>query len=55
MTVVTSIYCAKLERSQDAITGKHVELNVTDLKDVNRDLMRVYQGTNRSQPMDGDR
>jgi hypothetical protein len=55
MLIVTSIYCAKLERVQDALTGKHVERNIADLKDANRDLMSVYQGTNRPQPMDGDR
>lgn len=55
MIVVTSIYCAKLERTQDELTGKAAERNVTDLKDASRDLMTVYQGTNRAMPMDGDR
>ena len=55
MMIVTSIYCAKLERCQDALTGKAVERNIADLKDAARDLMNVYQGTNRVLPMDGER
>jgi hypothetical protein len=55
MMIVTSIYCAKVERTQDALSGKHIELNAADLKQASRDLMRVYQGTNRPLPMDGDR
>ena len=54
MIIVTSIYCAKLERSQDAFTHKLIEPNIVDLKGANRDLMSVYQGTNR-QPIDGER
>jgi hypothetical protein len=55
MVIVTSVFCAKLEPVQDAATGKIVERNVADLKDANRDLLNVYQGTNRVQPMDGER
>jgi hypothetical protein len=55
MIVVTSIYCAKLERIEDAFTHKRVEPNIIDLKEACRDLLSVYQGTNRSQPMDGER
>ena len=55
MVIVTSIYCAKLERVQDAFTHKQAELNIADLKDAHRDLLSVYHGTNRTQPTDGDR
>jgi hypothetical protein len=55
MIIVTSIYCVKLERTEDAFTHKPIEPNLTDLKDANRDFLGVYQGTNRPQPMDGER
>jgi len=59
MLIVTSIYCAKLERAleraQDALTGKGSERNISNLKDANRDLISVYQGTNRATPMDRNR
>jgi hypothetical protein len=55
MLIVTSIYCAKLERVQDALTGKRIDRNIADLKDASRNLVTVYQGTNRPQPMDGER
>ncbi|WP_348262051.1 hypothetical protein P8935_19880 [Telmatobacter sp. DSM 110680] len=55
MVIVTSIYCAKLERVQDAFTHQQIEPSIADLKDAERDLMSVYQGTNRTQPMDGER
>jgi hypothetical protein len=48
MLIVTSIYCAKLEPVQDAATGKAIERNIADLKDTHRDLVSVYQGTNRT-------
>ena len=55
MIIVTSIYCAKLERVQDAFTHKPLELNIADLKDADRDLLTIFQGTNRTQPTDGER
>jgi hypothetical protein len=55
MLIVTSIYCAKLEPVQDAATGKILERNIADLKEANRNLVSVYQGTNRLHPMDGER
>jgi len=44
-----------VDRLPVGLTGKIVERNVADLKDANRDLLNVYQGTNRVQPMDGER
>jgi hypothetical protein len=55
MIIFTSIYCAKLQRTEDALTHKPVEPSIADLKGAYRDLLTVYQGTNRTQPMDGDR
>ena len=55
MLIITSIYCAKLERTEDAFTHKQVEPNIADLKGAQRDLLSVHQGTNRTQPMDGER
>ncbi len=55
MIIVTSVYCAKLERTEDAFTHKPIEPNIVDLRDADRNLMSVYQGTNRQQPMDGER
>jgi hypothetical protein len=54
MIIFTSIYCAKLQRTEDALTHKPVEPSIADLKGAYRDLLTVYQGTNRTQPMDGD-
>ena len=54
MLIVTSIYCAKLEPAYDA-TGKALERNIADLKDVHRNLVSVFQGTNRLHPIDGER
>jgi hypothetical protein len=47
MLIITSIYCAKLEPVHDAATGKIMERNIADLKDAHRNLVSVYQGTNR--------
>ena len=55
MTIVTTIYCAELETVQEPGTQKVVEKSVADLKNASRDLLSVYQGTNRVQPMDGER
>jgi hypothetical protein len=50
MLIVTSIYCAKLETVHDAATGKIMERSIADLKDADRNLLQVYQGTNRMHP-----
>ena len=55
MLIVTSIYCAKFEPAYDAATGKALERNITDLKDIHRNLVSVFQGTNRMHPIDGER
>lgn len=55
MLIVTSIYLSKLEPAYDAATGKALERNVSDLKDTHRNLVSVYQGTNRMHPIDGER
>jgi hypothetical protein len=55
MLIVTSIYCAKLEPVQNATNGKIVERSIADLKEANRNLLSVYQGTNRMHPMEGER
>ncbi len=55
MLIVTSIYCARLDPVHDAATGKIVERSIADLRDANRNLVSVHQGTNRAMPMDGER
>jgi len=55
MLIVTSIYFSKLEPVHDAATGKAMERNIADLKDIHRNLVSVYQGTNRLHPIDGER
>jgi hypothetical protein len=55
MIIVTTIYCAELEPIHEPCTQKVVEKCVADLKNASRDLLSVYQGTNRMLPMDGER
>ncbi|HMG84113.1 MAG TPA: hypothetical protein VK574_00130 [Terracidiphilus sp.] len=55
MIIVTTIYCAESEPAKQTTTGKVTEMTVADLKDADRKLMSVYQGTNRVQPLDGER
>jgi hypothetical protein len=55
MIIVTTIYCAELEPVHEPCTQKVVEKCVADLKNASRDLLSVYQGTNRMLPMDGER
>jgi hypothetical protein len=55
MIIVTTIYCAQSEHAQQPHTEKVVEMTVADLKDVERKLVSVYQGTNRVLPLDGER
>ena len=52
MVILTSVYYAKLEPVKDSNTGKIVEPSVADLKDAERKLTSVYQGTNRVHPID---
>ena len=55
MVIVTTIYCADLETIQEPGTKRIVEKSVADLKNASRDLLSVYQGKYRVQPMDGER
>ena len=55
MLIVTRIYCAEFEPAKEPDTGKAVEWSVADLKDGSRNLLSVYQGTNRVHPIDGER
>jgi hypothetical protein len=54
MLIITSIYFSKLEPAYDA-AGKAMERNISDLKDTHRNLVSVFQGTNRLHPIDGER
>jgi hypothetical protein len=53
MIIVTTIYCA--ETSHQPGSGKVVERTVADLKDAERKLVSLYQGTSRVHPIDGER
>jgi hypothetical protein len=55
MIIVTTIYCAESEPAQQPKTGKVIQMKVADLKDAKRQLLGVYQGTNRVLPLDGER
>jgi hypothetical protein len=55
MIIVTTIYCAHSEPAQQPHTRKVIEMTVADLKDAERKLLGVYQGTNRVLPLDGER
>jgi hypothetical protein len=55
MIIVTTIYCAQSEHVQQPQTGKVIEMTLAGLKDAERKLVSVYQGTNRVLPLDGDR
>jgi hypothetical protein len=55
MVIVTTIYCAELEAVREPGTQKVIEKCVADLKNASKNLLSVYQGTNRMLPMDGER
>ena len=55
MIIVTTIYCAEPEPATQPATGKVNELTLADLKDAERKLLSVYQGTNRVLPLDEER
>ena len=55
MIIVTTIYCAESEPDHQPKTGKVLQMTVADLKDAERKLVNVYQGTNRVLPLDGER
>lgn len=50
MLIITTIYYAEPEPQRDAATGKPVEREPADLKDVSRKVVSVYQGTNKVLP-----
>ena len=47
MVVISTIYFAHLEEARDPHTGKPIKREVSDLKDANKKVIVVYQGTNR--------
>lgn len=53
MIIVTTIYCAETEPAKQTNAGKATEMTVADLRDAERKLLSVYQGTNRVLPLDG--
>ena len=55
MLIVTTIYCAETEPVRQPGTKKAAERTLADLKDAERKLMSMYQGTNRVLPLDGER
>ena len=55
MIIVTTIYCAETERAHQPGSDKVAERTVADLKDAERKLVSMYQGTNRVHPLDGER
>jgi len=55
MLILTTVYCAEAEHIQRPGTGKVIEMTLTDLKEAERKLLGVYQGTNRVLPLDGER
>jgi hypothetical protein len=55
MLIVTTIYCAETEHVDQPGTKKAAEKTLADLKDGERKLMSMYQGTNRALPLDGER
>ena len=55
MLIVTTIYCAESEPAKQTNAGKVTEMTLADLKDAERKLLSVYQGTNRVVPLDEER
>ncbi len=55
MVIVTTIYCAGTGSALQPGTGKVAERTVADLKDADRKLVSMYQGTSRVHPVDGER
>jgi hypothetical protein len=55
MIIVTTIYCAESETTHQPGTKRAAEKTVADLKDAERKLLSMYQGTNRVLPLDGER
>ena len=54
MLVITTIYYAHLEEGRDPRTGEPIKPEVSDLKDANKKVVVVYQGTSQSSPTDGN-
>ena len=54
MLVITTIYFAHLEDALDPRTGKPIKREVSDLKDANKKVVVVYQGTNHGAPTDSN-
>lgn len=50
MLILTTIYIAKSEPARNPTTGEIIEKKVYDLKDDDRKMVSVYQGTNRLLP-----
>lgn len=55
MLILTTIYCAETEHVEQPRTEKVMEMTIDDLKEAERKLLGVYQGTNRVLPLDGER
>ncbi|MGA8090549.1 MAG: hypothetical protein WCA10_24955 [Terracidiphilus sp.] len=52
---MTTIYCAESEPAHQPGARKAPEKTLADLKDAERKLMSMYQGTNRVLPLDEER
>lgn len=52
MLIVTTIYCADLDSVKAAAAEKPAGQNVAAVKELSRELVSIYQGKNRVQPMD---
>ena len=55
MLILTTIYCAEAEHVQQPRTGKVTEMTSSELKEAERKLLGMYQGTNRVLPLDEER
>jgi hypothetical protein len=52
MLVVTSIYFANLKPVREPATGRIVERKVSDLTEVEREIVSMHQGSNRVEPLE---
>lgn len=55
MLILTAIYCAASEPAHQPGTNKATEKTLAGLKDGERKLVSMYQGTSRVHPVDGER
>jgi len=53
MVLVTTIYFAKLETVREPATGRVIERKVSDLVDVEREIVSMHQGSSRVGPGGG--